>query len=70
MVVVFFDCLHHAVAEVSALQSAWRALKPGGICITSEPGLGHERRSAAVIAEFGTAERDMHSARSSGPARK
>lgn len=62
-VVVFFDCLHHAVDEVGALQSAWRALKPGGICITSEPGLGHERRSAAVIAEFGTTERDMHPAR-------
>ena len=59
-VVVFFDCLHHAVDEVSALQSAWRALKPGGICITSEPGLGHARRSAAVMAEFGTTERDMH----------
>jgi SAM-dependent methyltransferase len=62
-VVVFFDCLHHAVDEVSALQSAWRALKPGGICITSEPGLGHERRSAGVMAEFGTTERDMHPAK-------
>lgn len=62
-VVVFFDCLHHAVDEVSALQSAWRALKPGGICITSEPGLGHARRSAAVMAEFGTTERDMHPAK-------
>ena len=62
-VVVFFDCLHHAVDEVSALQSAWRALKPGGICITSEPGLGHERRSAAIMAEFGTTERDMHPAK-------
>jgi 2-polyprenyl-3-methyl-5-hydroxy-6-metoxy-1,4-benzoquinol methylase len=62
-VVVFFDCLHHAVDEVSALQSAWRALKPGGICITSEPGLGHERRSANVMAEFGTTERDMHPAK-------
>lgn len=62
-VVVFFDCLHHAVDEVSALQSAWRALKPGGICITSEPGLGHARRSAAVMAKFGTTERDMHPAK-------
>jgi SAM-dependent methyltransferase len=62
-VVVFFDCLHHAVDEVSALRSAYRALKPGGICITSEPGLGHERRSAAVMAEFGVTERDMHPAK-------
>ena len=62
-IVVFFDCLHHAVDEVGALGSAYRALKPGGICITSEPGLGHERRSAAVMAEFGVTERDMHPAK-------
>lgn len=62
-VVVFFDCLHHAVDEVGALQSAYRALKPGGICITSEPGRGHARRSAAVMAEFGVTERDMHPAK-------
>jgi SAM-dependent methyltransferase len=62
-VVVFFDCLHHAVDEVAALASAYRALKPGGICITSEPGRGHARRSRAVMAEFGTTERDMHPAK-------
>jgi 2-polyprenyl-3-methyl-5-hydroxy-6-metoxy-1,4-benzoquinol methylase len=62
-VVVFFDCLHHAVDELSALGSAYRALKPGGICITSEPGLGHERRSAAVMAQLGVTERDMHPAK-------
>jgi hypothetical protein len=28
-----------------------------------EPGLGHEHRSAAIIAEFGTTERDMHPAK-------
>jgi SAM-dependent methyltransferase len=69
-VVVFFDCLHHAVDEVGALASAWRALKPGGICITSEPGWGHERRSAAVMAEFGVTERDMHPAKIIRGARK
>lgn len=62
-VVVFFDCLHHAVDEAGALASAWRALKPGGICITSEPGWGHERRSRSVVAEFGVTERDMHPAK-------
>lgn len=62
-VVVFFDCLHHAVDEVGALDSAYRALKPGGICITSEPGRGHERRSRAVMEEFGVTERDMHPAK-------
>jgi ubiquinone/menaquinone biosynthesis C-methylase UbiE len=30
-----------------------RVLKPGGLCITSEPGLGHERRSVAIMQEFG-----------------
>ncbi len=62
-IVVFFDCLHHAVDEVGALASAYRALKPGGIVVTSEPGWGHERRSAAVVAEFGVTERDMHPAK-------
>ncbi|MFC0253041.1 class I SAM-dependent methyltransferase [Massilia consociata] len=69
-IVVFFDCLHHAVDEVSALSSAYRALKPGGIVITSEPGLGHERRSAAIMAEFGVTERDMHPAKIIRGARK
>lgn len=69
-VVVFFDCLHHAVDEVGALNSAWRALKPGGICITSEPGWGHERRSAAVAAEFDVTERDMHPAKIKRAAKK
>jgi SAM-dependent methyltransferase len=62
-VVVFFDCLHHAVDETSALASAYRALKPGGICITSEPGIGHARRSAAIMEEFDVTERDMHPAK-------
>lgn len=62
-IVVFFDCLHHAVDETGALASAYRALKPGGICITSEPGLLHERRSRAVIEQYGVTERDMHPAK-------
>jgi SAM-dependent methyltransferase len=60
---VFFDSLHHAVDEAAALASAYRALKPGGLCITSEPGLGHERRSKAVVAQYGVTERDMHPGR-------
>jgi SAM-dependent methyltransferase len=58
-IAVFFDCLHHSLDEAKALDSAYRALKPGGICITSEPGLGHARRSKAIMAEYGTTERDM-----------
>lgn len=62
-IAVFFDCLHHSLDEEKTLNSAYRALKPGGICITSEPGLGHARRSKEVMAQFGTTERDMHPAK-------
>lgn len=62
-IAVFFDCLHHSMDEVRALDSAYRALKPGGICITSEPGVGHARRSKEIMARFGTTERDMQPSR-------
>jgi SAM-dependent methyltransferase len=62
-IAIFFDCLHHSLDEEKALNSAYRALKPGGICVTSEPGLGHARRSKAVMEQFGTTERDMHPGR-------
>jgi SAM-dependent methyltransferase len=60
---IFFDCLHHSLDETKALQSAFNALKSGGILITSEPGYGHHRRSRATIEQFGTTERDMPPAR-------
>jgi ubiquinone/menaquinone biosynthesis C-methylase UbiE len=58
---VFFDCLHHAVDEVSALAAVYKALKPGGICITSEPGEGHAQSAESIQAmqQFGVTERDM-----------
>lgn len=58
---VFFDALHHAIDEVEALRSVYRALKPGGICITSEPGAGHSKslESIQAMAQFGVTERDM-----------
>jgi SAM-dependent methyltransferase len=62
-IAVFFDSLHHAVDERDAVASAYRALKPGGVLVTSEPGLGHGRRSRAQIEAFGVTERDMHPAR-------
>jgi SAM-dependent methyltransferase len=59
--VVFFDCLHHADDERAALASAYRALKPGGIVITHEPGEGHSTAPASIEAMkmFGVSERDM-----------
>ncbi len=58
---VFFDCLHHAVDEVAALNAVYKALRPGGICITSEPGEGHAQtpESIQVMQQFGVTERDM-----------
>lgn len=56
---VFFDSLHHADDEEKALASACKALKPGGILVTSEPGVGHARRSRATVEQFGVIEKDM-----------
>jgi SAM-dependent methyltransferase len=59
--VVFFDCLHHADDERAALNSAYRALKPGGIVITHEPGEGHSTAPESIEAMemYGVSERDM-----------
>lgn len=57
--VVFFEALHHSIDEKEALRSAWRALKPGGVCVTSEPGVGHHRKSQEVIEKWDVTEKDM-----------
>jgi hypothetical protein len=41
------------------LKSAFRALKPGGVCVALEPGRGHSRKSAAIDAEFDVTDKDM-----------
>lgn len=58
---LFYDSLHHAVDPLAALASAWRALRPGGILVTVEPGAGHAATEAArsAIAQFDVTERDM-----------
>ncbi|MFM9038183.1 MAG: class I SAM-dependent methyltransferase [Actinomycetota bacterium] len=60
-VVVFYDCLHHSDDEVLALRSAFRALRPGGICVTLEPGVGHSNSDMSRNAadNLGVNERDM-----------
>lgn len=62
---VFFDALHHAVDEGLALQCVARALRPGGVCITSEPGVGHARSedSQFAIHALNVTERDMPATR-------
>jgi SAM-dependent methyltransferase len=60
-VVVFFDCLHHAEDERAAIASAYRALKPGGMLITHEPGEGHATAPGSIQAMklYGVTEKDM-----------
>jgi SAM-dependent methyltransferase len=59
--VVFFDSLHHAVDEELALGRAYRALVPGGLCLTSEPGEGHADSAVAAdaVRRYGVTEKDM-----------
>lgn len=58
---VFYDSLHHAVDPAAALAGAWRALKPGAVLITFEPGAGHAKTEAArqAVAAYDVTERDM-----------
>ena len=60
-IAVFYDALHHAVDEEAALRMAYQALKPNGICITSEPGRGHATspHSLQAIAKYNVTEKDM-----------
>ena len=59
--VVFFDSLHHADDEALAVRRAFAALKPGGIFLAEEPGVGHatSAESLAAVATYGTTEKDM-----------
>jgi len=58
---LFFDSLHHAVDHAAAIQKVGHALKPGGVCITSEPGRGHQRSRSAQEArqQYDVTEKDM-----------
>lgn len=58
-VVLFFDALHHSVDEQEAINGAYRALKPGGICIASETPAGHAESSREVVERYGVIEKDM-----------
>lgn len=58
---LFFDSLHHAIDEKAAIAAVYRALKPGGIVITAEPGCGHAdaEHSQRAVQSFRVTERDM-----------
>jgi SAM-dependent methyltransferase len=58
---LFYDTLHHAENEEAAICCAFAALKPGGVCITVEPGEGHARADTSrhAIDTFAVTEKDM-----------
>lgn len=58
---IFYDSLHHSVDERAAIRAVHRALKPGGVLITLEPGVGHATSPTSIDAakKFGVTERDM-----------
>ncbi|MFN8496960.1 MAG: class I SAM-dependent methyltransferase [Anaerolineae bacterium] len=58
---LFYDALHHAVDERAAIQKAFEALRPGGLCITVEPGEGHSQDpgSQEAMRLWGVTEKDM-----------
>jgi SAM-dependent methyltransferase len=59
--VIYFDSLHHAVDEMAALTCAHRALRRGGICLTSEPGRGHDQspQSIEAVRRYNVTEKAM-----------
>jgi SAM-dependent methyltransferase len=58
---VFYDSLHHATDERAAHASAYRALRPGGVLVTHEPGEGHSKSADSLRAMelYGVTEKDM-----------
>ena len=58
---LFYDALHHAEQEESCAMGGLQALKPGGVCVCSEPGTGHSRsaESQEAMRKFGVTEKDM-----------
>jgi len=60
-IVIFFDSLHHSLNEKEALKNAYNLLKPNGICITVEPGVGHSKSyySIKAMKKYKVTEKDM-----------
>jgi SAM-dependent methyltransferase len=58
---LFYDSLHHAEDEALAIDRVYRALKPGGVLVTHEPGAGHSKSAASLEAMrlYGVNEKDM-----------
>ena len=57
----FLNSLHHAENEHTVIASVYDLLKDGGVCVTSEPGVGHSDTEAAITRKkrFNVTEKDM-----------
>jgi hypothetical protein len=60
-IAVIYDALHHAEDPGAVVRNVYHALDDGGMLITMEPGTGHStsEESVAVMAKYGTTEKDM-----------
>jgi SAM-dependent methyltransferase len=55
---VFFDSLHHSIDMPLAIRQVLRVLKPGGLMIASEPGVGHARTAAEFSRTWDVTDKD------------
>lgn len=56
--VVFFDSLHHSLDMPLAIRQVFRVLKPGGLMIASEPGVGHARAAGEFSRTWDVTDKD------------
>jgi SAM-dependent methyltransferase len=58
---VCLSALHHVPDLPSAVQEVSRVLKPDGVALFSEPGVGHSTKPGSVVAmrDFGVLEQDI-----------
>lgn len=58
---LIYDALHHAEDEAAVIDNVFNALRPGGLFITAEPGLGHAAHATSIeaVQRFGVTEKDM-----------
>lgn len=59
--IIFFDSLHHSIQSQLVMDRAFKALKPGGSLIASEPGRGHSKteNSIKAVEKYDVTEKDM-----------
>ena len=53
---LLYDALHHSARPELVLRSAWRALRPGGRLLVSEPNWMHRFGGRAAVEEHGVTE--------------